>query len=83
MQKHLLELVYIPAIRLFQRYKTMNANTVTASNGPTMKYHCTVVLAEKKKQKQRNKETKKTRRCLVTMGQLKTKDPKENNVFFC
>ena len=80
MQKHLLELVYVPAIRLFQRYKTMNANTVTASNGPTMKYHCTVVLAEKKKQKQRNK---KTRRYLVTMGQLKTKDPKENNVVFC
>ena len=25
----------------------MNANTVTASNGPTMRYHCTVVLAEK------------------------------------
>ena len=62
MQKHLLELVYVPAIRLFQRYKTMNANTVTASNGPTMKYHCTVVLAEKtnkKTNKQRNKETKK------------------------
>ena len=29
----------------------MNANTVTASNGPTMKYHCTVVLAGKKKKK--------------------------------
>ena len=28
----------------------MNANTVTASNGPTMKYHCTVVLAEKAKE---------------------------------
>ena len=41
--------VYVPAIRLFQRYKTMNANTVTASNGPTMKYHCRVVLAEKNK----------------------------------
>ena len=27
----------------------MNANTVTASNGPTMKYHCTVALAEKTK----------------------------------
>ena len=27
----------------------MNANTVTASNGPTMKYHCTVFLAEKTK----------------------------------
>ena len=85
MQKHLLELVYVPAIRLFQRYKTMNANTVTASNGATMKYHCTVVLAEKKKnQKQTKKQrNKKTRRYLVTMGQLKTKDPKENNVVFC
>ena len=27
----------------------MNANTNTASNGPTMKYHCKVVLAEKTK----------------------------------
>ena len=42
--------VYIPAIRLFQSLKTMNANTVAASNGPTMKYHCTVVLAEKNKE---------------------------------
>ena len=49
MKMHLLEPVYVPAIRLFQRYKTMNANTVTASNEPTMKYHCTVVLAEKNK----------------------------------
>ena len=42
-------IVHVQAIRLFQRYKTTNANTVTASNGPTMKYHCTVVLAETKK----------------------------------
>ena len=27
----------------------MNANTITASNGPAMKYHCIVVLAEKNK----------------------------------
>ena len=27
----------------------MDANTVTANSEPTMKYHCTVVLAEKKK----------------------------------
>ena len=27
----------------------MNANTVTARNGPTMKYHCRVALAEKTK----------------------------------
>ena len=27
----------------------MNVNTVTASNGPTMKYHCRVALAEKTK----------------------------------
>ena len=40
-------IVHVPAIRVFQRYKATNANTVTASNGPTMKYHCTVVLAEK------------------------------------
>ena len=50
---------YVPAIRLFQRYKTMNANTVTASNGPTMKYHCTVVLAEKKKKKHSHTHKKK------------------------
>ena len=66
MKMHLLEPVYVPEIRLFQRYKTMNANTVTASNEPTMKYHCTVVLAEK------------TKRYLITMGQLKMKDPKQN-----
>ena len=53
----------------------MNANTVTASNGPTMKYHCTVVFAGKEKKQN------KTKRYLVTMGQLKTKDPKENVVF--
>ena len=34
----------------------MNANTVTASNGPTMKYHCTVVLAEKENTKKQNKK---------------------------
>ena len=50
-QKNLLELVYVPAIRLFRRYKTINANTVTASDGPTMKYHCTVVLSEKENEK--------------------------------
>ena len=34
----------------------MNANTVTASNGPTMKYHCIVVLAEKTKKKQKQQQ---------------------------
>ena len=48
---YLLELLYIPAIRRFQRYKAINANTVTARTGPTMKYHFTVVVAEKPKQK--------------------------------
>ena len=48
-QMHLSEVKYVPAFRLFRRYKTMNANTATTSNGPTMKYHCTVVLAEKTK----------------------------------
>ena len=47
--RRILELVYVPAIRLFQRYKTANANAVTARNGPTMKYHCTDVLSEKKR----------------------------------
>ena len=50
-QNNLLKLIYIPAIRLFRRYKTINANTVTASDGPTMKYHCTVVLSETKQNK--------------------------------
>ena len=45
-------IVYVPAFRLFQRYNILNANTVTASNGPTMKYHSTVALAEKKQQQQ-------------------------------
>ena len=73
MQKHLLELVYVPAIRLFQRYKTMNANTVTASNGPTMKYHCTVILAEKKDKK---KKTKKNKKVLSYYGSTKNEGPK-------
>ena len=52
--------VYVPPIRLFQRYKTMNANTATASNGPTTKYHCTVVFAEKEnKQKNKTKQKQK------------------------
>ena len=54
---NLLELVYVPAIRLFQSFKAMNANTVTASNGPTMKYHRIVALAENKKTKQKQKGT--------------------------
>ena len=49
----------------------MNANTATTSNGPTMKYHCTVVLAEKKK------------RYIVSMGELKMNDPKQNKSVFC
>ena len=77
MQKHLLELVYVPAIRLFQRYKTMNANTVTASNGPTMKYHCTVILAEKKKttKQTKNKQTK-NKKVLSYYGSTKNEGPK-------
>ena len=63
------ELVYVPAIRLFQMYQTMNANTVTESNGPTMKYHCTVVLAEKKKQK-------KIKTVLSYYGSTKNEGPK-------
>ena len=38
----------------------MNANTVTASNGPTMKYHCTVALAEKTNKQTNKKQNKKT-----------------------
>ena len=56
---HLLELVYAPAIRLFQSFKAINANTVTASNGPTMKYHRIVALAENKKTKQNKKQKQK------------------------
>ena len=54
--------MYIPAIRLFQSFKAMNANTVTASNGATMKYQRIVALAENKKktkQKQKQNKTKK------------------------
>ena len=71
MKMHLLKLVYVPAIGLFQRYKTIDANTATASNEPTMKYHCTVVLAET------------TKRHLITMVQLKIKDPKHNKFVLC
>ena len=77
MQKHLLELVYVPAIRLFQRYKTMNTNTVTASNGPTMKYHCTVILAEKNKQTNKQKtKKKKNKKVLSYYGSTKNEGPK-------
>lgn len=48
---NLLRIAYVPAIRLFQRYKTMNTNNVTASSGPTMKYHWTVFLLIAEKQK--------------------------------
>ena len=57
---HLLELVYVPAIRLFQSLKAMNADTVTASNGPTMKYHRRVALAENKKQNKKKQKQKGT-----------------------
>ena len=60
----------------------MNANTITASNGPAMKYHCTVALAEKKQQQQQqqqeNKKTNKTKRHLVSTGQVNMKQPKQN-----
>ena len=69
--------LYVPAIRLFQRHKTINDNTVTASNGPTMKYHCTMVLAAKK-QKNKKTKNKKTKGYLVTTGQANMKDPKQN-----
>ena len=68
--RRILELVYVPAIRLFQRYKTANANAVTARNGPTMKYHCTVVLSEKK-----NKQ-KKNEKVIRDYGSTKNEGPK-------
>ena len=60
---------HVPAIRIFQRYNTTNANTVTASNRPAMKYHCIVVLAEKTKQNKNKKQTNKQK----TNAQKKTK----------
>ena len=71
MEKKLLEFVYVPAIRLFRRYKTINAKTVPASNGPTMKYHCTVVLSEKKKKKK-----KKNEKVIRDYGSTKNEGPK-------
>ena len=78
-------IVYVPAIRLFQRHKTINANTVTASNGPTMKYHCTVVLAAKKKNKQTNTQTnkrkeQKNKRILSYYGASKHEGPKAKQI---
>ena len=75
---HLLELVYVPAIRLFQSFKAMNANTVTASNGPTMKYHRIVVLAENKKQ---NKT--KNKKAPSYYGSTENDGRKQNKVVFC
>ena len=75
--RRILELLYVPAIRLFQRYKTANANAVTARNGPTMKYHCTVVLSEKKKNKQ-----KKNEKVIRDYGSTKNEGPKEKQGCF-
>ena len=68
-------IVYVPAIRLFQRHKTINDNTVTASNGPTMKYHCTVVLAAKKKSNKKN-----NKRILSHYGASKHEGPKAKQI---
>ena len=76
--QRILELVYVPAIRLFQKYKTTNANTVTASNGPTMKHHSVVVLSEKTK----NKKKKQNKKLISDYGSTKN-DPKQNKVVFC
>ena len=46
---HLLKIVYVPAIRRFQRCKTIDARTVTPSTGPAMTYHCTAGVAERNK----------------------------------
>lgn len=46
--------IYLPAIRRFQRYKAMDANTVIVRTEPTMTYHCTVGLAEKNKKQKGN-----------------------------
>ena len=67
---------HVPAIRLFQRYKTTNANTVEASNGPTMKYHCTVVLAEKKNKKTKQNKNKKTNKQKANAQKNKKKKKK-------
>ena len=77
---HLLELVYVPAIRLFQSLKAMNADTVTASNGPTMKYHRRVALAENKKQ---NKKKNKNKKAPSYYGSTENEGRKQNKVVFC
>ena len=65
----------------------MNANTVTASNGPTMKSHCRVASAEKKKQQQiqkkKNNKNKanKTKRHSVATGQVNMKDRSKTGSF--
>ena len=85
---HLLELLYIQVIRLFQRYKTMNANTITASNGPITKYHCLVALAEKKKKKQnqinqkKNKKKNKNRKVPSHARSTENEGRKQNKVVF-
>ena len=69
----------------------MNANTVTASNGPTMKYHRIVALAESKKknqkqkqnQKQNKKKTNKNKKALSSYGSTENEERKQNKVVFC
>ena len=84
MQMHLLELVYIPAIRLFQRYKTMNANTSTASNGPITNYHCIVALAEKKKKQKQNQinQINKNKKVPSYYRSTENEECKQNKVVF-
>ena len=50
----------------------MSANTVTASNGPTMMYHCTVVLFEKRN----NNKTKQNKKVIRDYGSAKHEGPK-------
>ena len=57
----------------------MNADTVTASNGPTMKYHRRVALAENKKQNKKNKNKKAP----SYYGSTENEGRKQNKVVFC
>ena len=68
---HLLKIVYVPAIRRFQRYKAIDAKTVTARTGPAMTYHCTPGAAERNK------------RILAYYGSTKNDGPRQNEIVPC
>ena len=74
---HLLKIVYVPAIICFQRYKAIDAKTVTArTGGPAMTYQCTAGAAKRNKRilayygSTRNEGSEAKRNCSLSVEVL-------------